>query len=545
MAGIGRVHFVELNAKVNTLSMVDVFPKYGTPLLATLLKQQGYDVQIFLEGVSDMSPHRIAACDLVCLPVFAPAYNKVKALAARLRARAPGLSLVTGGPQAILHPETLVGLCDFVVCCEGDEALPELIGCLERGGDPALVRGLAFEREGELVRTPPREPPAIPEVIPDITLIDGIDGVLARYDRYRTIQNTLQTSRGCTYRCRFCPTARLFGDSYRTRDIDRVVDEIRHKQRYNDTFFVLDNNFFGDMEYSTALLERLAAEDLGASFIVFARQEVGQDAGLLALMKRAGVACVIVGVESLSDHTLAAFRKRQRSRDVVRSIENIKRAGIHVVATFAFGYDDDTRARADQIVSFIRTHQLGLNIFILLDTHTEGGEALIPPERRFETYYARAPRDDSAHHDYVTGSFVTFFPRRIKPSSLQRCYLEIYDRVYTNGYIMRSALERSAFEAVFSVFHGLGVRRLNRVVRRVVDEQYMEHLLRMEDGLYDDRERLKEDRLAELDHLPPPPFIDEQVDRTSYNRLTDLAVLPGAARYYLDKARWRLRRSSS
>jgi hypothetical protein len=71
----------------------------------------------------------------------------------------------------------------------------------------------------------------------------------------------------------------------------------------------------------------------------------------------------------------------------------------------------------------------------------------------------------------------------------------------------------------------------------------MAHLERLEQGLYDERECLREDRLAELDGLPLPPPLREQVDLERYNTLTDLAALPGAARYLAQKARWRLRRS--
>ena len=36
---IRKIHFVEFNAKINTLMHAPVFPKYGTPLLATIMKE--------------------------------------------------------------------------------------------------------------------------------------------------------------------------------------------------------------------------------------------------------------------------------------------------------------------------------------------------------------------------------------------------------------------------------------------------------------------------------------------------------------------------
>lgn len=72
MRPIQRVHFIEYNAKVNTLGMGMVFPKYGTPLLAAVLRDRGYDVSIFLEGVSDMSFEKLIDCDALCFPYLRP-----------------------------------------------------------------------------------------------------------------------------------------------------------------------------------------------------------------------------------------------------------------------------------------------------------------------------------------------------------------------------------------------------------------------------------------------------------------------------------------
>ena len=77
-----RVHFIEYNAKVGTLQLYQVFPKYGTALLATILRDRGYDARIFLEGVSDMAIEKLADCDVACFPVFGATLNKVRACAA-------------------------------------------------------------------------------------------------------------------------------------------------------------------------------------------------------------------------------------------------------------------------------------------------------------------------------------------------------------------------------------------------------------------------------------------------------------------------------
>jgi hypothetical protein len=64
----------------------------------------------------------------------------------------------------------------------------------------------------------------------------------------------------------------------------------------------------------------------------------------------------------------------------------------------------------------------------------------------------------------------------------------------------------------------------------------MDHLRRLEEGLYDANENLIEERLADLKGLPLPPPVVDHTELDRYRRLIRTMVLPGFARYGL----WRL-----
>ncbi|HEY3281553.1 MAG TPA: radical SAM protein [Armatimonadota bacterium] len=539
---IHRVHFVELNAKVNTLAVSPIFPKYGTPLLAAILRERGYEARIFLEGVSNLALDRIADCDAVCFPVFAPALTKVRALAQRLRAEHPGLPIIMGGPQVALFPETVLDVCDYAVRCEGDEVLPELLERLSTGEGLDSVRGVSYPGMGGIpVHCPDRIPPAVPATGPDLTLIEGF-AEAARGARRHGIVNTLQTSRGCHFHCKFCPTSRLFGGSYRTRDVDSVIQDIRARLRYNRVFFVVDNSFLGDHAHAKELLLRLAREDLGAYFIVFERHQVGLDEEMLGLMKRAGVVCIIVGIESLADESLSSYDKRQTSEAVTRSVESILRHDLHVIGTFVLGSDSDTPASAESILRFVEATDISLNLFVVHDLEMDESKGLlIPLNRRFQTYYSRTAPDDLSPWDYLTGSFVSHFPKRMRPSTLQESTLRIYEQVFSHRRIARRTLASNLFEATFGVYHGYGVKRLTESIRAVVDGGYLDHLRRIEDGLYDGDEVLRDDRLAGLETLPLPPPLAEQANNHRYEPLIALMAAPGLLRSQLAMASYRRR----
>jgi hypothetical protein len=526
---IKRIHFVEYNARINTLALTSLFPKYGTPLLAAIMKEKGYEVTIFLEGVSDMSFERISNCDLVCFPVFAPAFNKIKDCALRFRRERPAVPIITGGPHVCCFTNDVLDFCDYAVRCEGDEVLPELVECISSGNDIQKVNGISFIKDGAAIHNPDRVPPQIPATVPDITLIDGFEHA-ARFTRRKVI-NTLQTSRGCKFGCTFCPTKKLFGNSYRNRDVDSVIADIKSKLRYSPIFFVVDNSFLSNRERTRTLLQRIASENLDAFYIIFERHEIGRDSDLLKLMWDAGVRCVIVGIESLANENLDVFNKQQKNDDVMRSIDNILRHGIHVLGTFVLGADNDTPKRAQEIIDFIRATRIGLNLFILHDLYDDERDGLmIPLNRRFKTYYQMSHPSDTSYMDYLTGSFATYFPKRMKPSTLQQCMIDVYREVYTTNYILKYMFSPSIFVSLFGITHGFSIRRMNDMIANVVNSGYMDYLKEIETGLYDSNEVIIETRLASLKGLPLPPLVENQVDLSSYQTIMTLGLIPGIVR---------------
>jgi len=526
---IRRIHFIEYNARINTLAVTRFFPKYGTPLLAAIMKEKGYDVTIFLEGVSDMSFSRISDCDAVCFPVFAPALNKVKECALRFRRERPDIPVITGGPHVACFTNDVLGFCDYAVRCEGDEVLPELIECLSSNSSVRGVKGISYLKGGKAVHSPDRVPPQIPATIPDLTLIDGFKR--ATLFRKHEVVNTLQTSRGCKFGCNFCPTKKLFGGSYRNRDIDSIIADIRSKLKYNPFFFVVDNSFLSNRERTRELLKRLVKENLGAYYIIFERHEIGRDSELLKLMWDAGIRCLIVGIESLANENLDAFNKRQKRDDVLRSLDNILRHGIHIIGTFVMGADGDTVESAREMIDFIRKTRISLNLFILHDLYEdERADLMIPLNRRFSTYYQKNHPGDTGYFDYLTGSFATYFPKKMKPSTLQRCMIDIYREVYTTDYILKYMFSPSIFVSLFGVAHGFSIRRMNDMIAGVTENGYMDYLKEIEEGLYDSNEVIIEKRLNSLKRLPLPPPVKDQVDLASYRALTALGVFPGIVR---------------
>ncbi|MEN6473403.1 MAG: radical SAM protein [Syntrophaceae bacterium] len=530
--GIKRINFIEYNAKINTLgSLVPIFPKYGSLLLASLMRDMGYEVRYFLEGISPMGFEVITDADVICLSVFAPALTKARALGRMIMQRKPGLPVIMGGPQVCYFTDTVLDCCTYAVRTEGDEVLPRLIQCLNSGGDVQAVPGISFRQDGHIVHNPTGPAPRIPATIPDVSLIQGFaqatSGLFGGW-----LVNTLQTTRGCRFRCNFCPTERLFQGSYRSRDIESVIADIKAKLTYSNIFFAVDNDFCSDRTSTKALLERLIHEDLDLQLIIFERHEIGRDGEMLDLLKQAGVKVVIVGVESLIDKSLKAFNKRQTNEQVIQSIRNITASGMNVLSTFVLGYDEDTPASAMEMADFVIKNHLIMNLFILHDLEDdENRDLLIPKNRRFMTHYAKTDPNNLDFWDYMTGSFVTYFPKRMKPSTLQRLIFDINERVFAHANILKDMFAADLFRSYFGIFFGYAMKRINRNLARFAAQGYIAYLERIEDNLYDEREELIEEKLSALNGLPLPPVVKGYKERQAFWIITALAMIPSGLRY--------------
>jgi radical SAM superfamily enzyme YgiQ (UPF0313 family) len=537
---ISRVNFIEYNAKVGTIATGAILPKYGTPLMAAIIREHGYQVRLFLEEVSEMDFDRMIDCDLVCFPVYWPALNKIKDCVERIRREKPDLSIVMGGPQAGMFPRTLEHMCDYLVRSEGDEILPALIECLSSGGDLREVKGITFRDNGNIVRNPDAPPPEIPRTAPDYTLIEGFEQASRGFGG-QPVVNTLQTSRGCKFKCKFCPTSKLFGGVYRNRDIDSIIREIRVKKRFNNSFLVVDNSFLSNRKRTIELLHRLIEEDLGAVFIVFERHEIGRDNELLQLMWQAGVRCIIVGIESLEDENLQQYNKQQTSHAVIESVRNIQRNNIHVLGTFVLGGDGDTRDRAERIIEFVNQTSISLNLFIMHDWEEDESKGLmIPNNRRFWTYYQKTDPDNTDWWDYLTGSFVTYFPKNMKPSTLQGSMIRIYSEVFSHKNNLRRIWSPSIFNSTFGVVHGYEMKHMNDTIMAPVNAYYMDLLREYEQGLYDDNEVLIEEKLDSIERLRIPRSVEPMEGMSPYSKISLLATLPGLVRLGIARLRRKL-----
>ncbi len=269
--------------------------------------------------------------DLVAISSFSAQIFEAYELADRYRRR--GTPVVMGGLHVTALPDEALRHCDVVVIGEGEPCWPEVVRDAERH----LLRA-RYQSDGayDLSQSP----------MPAYELLD-----ISRYNRL-----TVQTSRGCPWKCSFCASSILLTNGYKQKPVQRVLAEVdRIIELWPRPFLEFaDDNGMVNRRYWRTLLPELARRRV--RWFTETDISVGEDDDLLAMMADAGCAEVLIGLESPSDAGLDGLelRRNWKRSQVSRYqplVRNIQRHGIRVNGCFILGLDGHDTRIFEQVAS--------------------------------------------------------------------------------------------------------------------------------------------------------------------------------------------------
>jgi len=339
----------------------------GLSLVAGACERRGHTVAIYddyLEhGRPDLFDQRMRdfAPDAVAITANLAILSTTTALARQ--AKASGIPVVIGGPEATVHPEQTLRRTggDYAVIGEGEETMPELCATLAGATDaPALedVAGVAFASNGgEVVLNAARPPLTDMDEIPFVPLHLY---PLERYGRFgnevgATPCDVLSTSRGCPFRCAFCSNKHVWGRRYRFMSAPRIVAEVVAMQEnygttainFREDHFTLNRRRV--MEFCRLMIEL----QTGVVWACESRTDCLDDE-LLALMKKAGCRAIWFGVESGTQRVLDMLKKGTNLEQIESTFRRVKSHGIAAGASVILGIPGQTMEENRETIRFVR-----------------------------------------------------------------------------------------------------------------------------------------------------------------------------------------------
>ncbi len=454
----------------------------GPLILGGILKRAGHTVEVYEELNGKLPLEKcLKKADVFSIHTMTSTAPRAYELADIIHASSDA-RVILGGIHASTLPEEAAQHADHVIVGEGE----------------SVILDVAEGRiTGRIIRTePPQNLDALP--LPDYSILKTPCDCA-----------NIMTTRGCTYRCTFCTTSRMFAP-YRQRSVDSVINEIRIYKKMGFRYMNFeDDNFTADKERAKEICRRMIEENLiFKETFFFGRTDMADDEELMTLLEKAHLNRVLIGIESLNEKALEQIHKGQHRDDIVRAAEACRKHKIRLIASIVLGLDADTIEDIQKAVRFAKD----------LDAY-QLQPAILTPYPGTPVYQQfdaenRMIVPDWEQYDMMN---VTFHPTNMSPWELQE---EFYHSV-THFYTFRSAFRignifgwgyavRRLGLAFFSKAGALGARF---AAKRVKDTYYY----KLKHGIYE-KEQTK--TASVVYHL----LRQSTINSLNINNNTDLSI---------------------
>lgn len=350
-----KVVLIESKSPGSHIFSMVLLPRIGIVLLATILRDIGYEVIIFIENFHEINWKIVQEADLVCISVIT--CTSVGGYKIAQRCKEMGKTVIIGGSHPTFMAEEATQYADYVCIGESEWSFPELAGAiLEGDADPRQVKGIAYRIDnpnGQFIKTEKARAVLASDLdkfpFPDFSLI---------YGKPKKEITPIMSSRGCPHDCDFCSVIVMFGREMRYRSEESVISEIKH-QKPNYIFFYDDNFTINQKRTINILEEKMRLP--GSNHLTWSAQvDVGlaKNEELVKLMKRSGCEYVYVGFESISDETLKAYNKKQNIESIRKFMEVFRRNKIDVHGMFVLDPRNDNSNYIDEVSEFIKKEKI-------------------------------------------------------------------------------------------------------------------------------------------------------------------------------------------
>lgn len=440
-----KIIFIEPSAPNLHIFSHFPLPRLGVLILGTMMKERGWDVEVYVEDLRHLDFEALAKADLVGISTITSTAPRAYAIADKIRSM--GVPVLMGGPHVTFLPDEALEHADYVIRGEGERALTAFIDAWETGRDFGSVPNLSLVIDGRAVHHPllPMESDLDAIPFPDLSLLKP-DPSRRRFNPPIPVQ----TSRGCPFDCSFCSVTGMFGKKYRFRSTENIIRELRNYDRRGNSVFFYDDNFAANRERAKELLQAMIRERFKFSWTTQVRADVARDVELVKLMKKAGCHTLYIGFESVNPRSLDAMKKKQTVDDLVRAARVLRRNRIGIHGMFVLGFDEDDWQSVKDTVKFAVKARLSTTQFLIL-TPLPGSEFY----QRMESEHRIQFHDWSlydAHH-------VVFRPARLTLFDLQRAQIFCHKKFYSLKQMTRKLLKRQWLSVGVAHY----ARKLNRM----------------------------------------------------------------------------------
>lgn len=354
------------------------WPNVAFVYLAGALRAAGHDPIIYDAMTMNHDVEEIGrqlqamAPDIVLTSCYTPSYPAGVRLLRIAKETLPGVITGVGGVHAHFMWDEVLDrdgdVVDFVLRGEGERTVPELVDCIEAGGDLSKVAGIAYKRDGRPYVTPSR--PFVHDLDALPTAWDLVDWDIYRYYPLPdTKLAIISTSRGCDQACTFCSQQVFWERSWRARSAENVVAEMEMlRDRYGvGVVMFSDETPTLDKARWDRLVELLIERELGSHILMETRvDDVLRDEPVMDRWYKAGIDHVYVGVERTDQELLDLFKKNTEVEMGKKALDLLNSHEMITETSFVLGLPTDTRETIETTFELAKHYNPDLAFFLTI-----------------------------------------------------------------------------------------------------------------------------------------------------------------------------------
>jgi radical SAM superfamily enzyme YgiQ (UPF0313 family) len=327
---------------------------YGSPLallaISRFLAKENYNIKIFDPTVNKNYISAIvrASKGAICLGISAltgySIYDGLQ-IARAVKKKYPKLPIVWGGwHPSILPLETIQDKnVDIVVVGQGERTFTELVHALQKHKSLKKINGIYYKNsKGKIIINQPRKPESLDNFPPlPYEIIDAEKFVVPQEYGNRSL--LYYSSYGCPHRCLFCVEQIVNKNCWVSLSPIKAAQEIDFlaKKYKLDSIQIIDSNFFiGEdraIKFSKELI-RLKTNVKWGNVNGRTRQMSQYKDSTWKLMKKSGLACILIGAESGDNKTLRYMQKDITTADTIRLTKICAKYDVKILSSFLVGF---------------------------------------------------------------------------------------------------------------------------------------------------------------------------------------------------------------
>lgn len=344
---------------------------YGVLYLAGYLRGKGIRADIFDANTDPSDPLEVVSRErplAIGLSVLTgPVINEALKISRAAKRRFKDIKIIWGGLHPTLFPKYVLeeDSVDYIVQAEGENAIYRLMDVLLKGREDFSIGNLGYRDKGNIFINPVEDSLIDLNLspLPAWDLVNIPKYVANRFFASRVL--TMNTSRGCPFKCAFCFNQGLSYQRWRALDSGNVFKQLTYlKDNYGiNGIQFYEDSFDTDKKRVREFCDLMIASRTKVAWSHFSNIIYCQES-MLRLEKAANCKYIEYGVESGSDRILQLINKKQDVAQIREAFQVCKRVGIKSAALFMIGYPSETREELRETIDLVE----GLPAHILIST---------------------------------------------------------------------------------------------------------------------------------------------------------------------------------